>query len=168
MIKILVVDDEEGICDNIKQIFTYIGFTVFTATTAQKALSIFEKEKPKIIFLDIIMPDVDGLDLLRKFKEIDPACIVLMVTASQDEAVRERALQLKADEFIQKPFSRNYLRDTVMYKIKEMLDKGGRENTLRPIQNILAANSGQVSAEDLKKILAIIEPVRSQIVKKCN
>ena len=51
---------------------------------------------------------------------------------------------------------------------EEMLDKGGRENTLRPIQNILAANSGQVSAEDLKKILAIIEPVRSQIVKKCN
>ena len=125
MIKILVVDDEEGICDNIKQIFTYIGFTVFTATTAPKALSIFEKEKPKIIFLDIIMPDVDGLDLLRKFKEIDPACFVLMVTASQDEAVRERASRLKADEFIQKPFSRNYLRDTVMYKIKEMLDKGG-------------------------------------------
>ena len=91
MIKILVVDDEEGICDNIKQIFTYIGFTVFTATTAQKALSIFEKEKPKIIFLDIIMPDVDGLDLLRKFKEIPLADSSLMI------AMRElglRAMQI--------------------------------------------------------------------------
>lgn len=125
MIKILVVDDEEGICDNIKQILTYIGFSVFTATTAKKALSIFEKEKPKVIFLDIIMPDVDGLDLLKKFKEIDPGCIVIMVTASQDEEIKQKALQLQADEFIRKPFSRNYIRSVVMEKIKDMLDKGG-------------------------------------------
>lgn len=125
MIKILVVDDEEGICDNIKQIFTYIGFSVFTATTAKKAVSVFEKEKPRIIFLDIIMPDVDGLDLLRKFKEADPSCIVIMVTASQEESVREKSLQCGADEFIRKPFSRNYLRDVVVNKIKDVLDKGG-------------------------------------------
>jgi YesN/AraC family two-component response regulator len=125
MIKILVVDDEEGICDNIKQIFTYIGFSVFTATTAKKALSVFEKEKPKVIFLDIIMPDVDGLELLKKFKEADPTCIVIMVTASQDEVVKQKALQLRADEFIRKPFSRNYLRSVVMEKIKDVLDKGG-------------------------------------------
>ena len=49
-----------------------------------------------------------------------------------------------------------------------MLDKGSREKVLRPVQEILAANGGKVSAEDLKKILAIIEPVRGQIVKKCS
>ena len=125
MIKILVVDDEAGICDSIKQIFTYIGFSVFTATTAKKALSVFEKEKPKIIFLDIMMPDINGLDLLKQIKKADPASIVIMVTASQEEKDKEKALQLGASEFITKPFSRNYLRDVVVQKIKDVMDKGG-------------------------------------------
>jgi YesN/AraC family two-component response regulator len=150
MIKILVIDDEAGICENIKQIFTYIGFSVFTATTAKKALSVFEKEKPKIIFLDIIMPDVDGLELLKRFKELDPTCIVMMVTASQDEKVKEKALQLGADEFIRKPFSRNYLRDFVMGKIKDILDKGGHMQ--KP--NILIVDDEVDIREGMEKFLS--------------
>lgn len=150
MIKILVVDDEAGICDSIKQIFTYIGFSVFTATTGAKALNIFEKEKPKIIFLDIIMPDVDGLDLLKKIKQIDPASIVIMVTARQEKDVEEKALALGADEFIRKPFSRNYLRDVVVQKIKEVLDKGGHMQ--KP--HILVVDDEQAVRETIRDFIS--------------
>ena len=125
MIKILVVDDEAGICDVIEQIFTDFGFSVFTATNANKALNIFKKEKPKIIFLDIIMPDISGLDLLQEFMKIDPQCVVIMVTASDDKVVQEKSLRLGAVEFVRKPFSHNYVRDVVIEKIKYVLDQGG-------------------------------------------
>jgi len=125
MIKILIVDDEQAICDSIKKPFSYIGFTVFTATTAKKALSIFEKNKPKIIFLDIIMPDVDGLDLLKKFKQLDPGVIVIMVTAKGDEETQKKAMELGADEYMTKPFSFDDLRVVAIQKIEKLLGKSG-------------------------------------------
>ena len=125
MIKILIVDDERGVCDIIQKTFSYSGFTVFTATKAKRALILLKKEKPKIVFLDILMPDADGLDLLKQMKEMDPGLIVIMVTAKDDEEARNKARQYGADEFITKPFSHNYLRDIVVEKIKFVLDKGG-------------------------------------------
>ncbi len=125
MIKILIVDDEQGVCDSIKKPFSYIGFTVFTATAAKKAESILKKNKPKIIFLDILMPDVDGIDLLKKFKEIDPGVIVIMVTAKGDEETRQKALQAGADEFMTKPFSFDDLRSVAIEKIGMLLGKSG-------------------------------------------
>lgn len=125
MIKILIVDDEQGICDSIKKPFSYIGFTVFTATTAGKALSIFEKNNPKIIFLDIVMPDIDGLDLLKKFKQLDPGVIVIMVTAKGDEETQKKAMELGADEYMTKPFSFDDLRVVAIQKIEKLLGKSG-------------------------------------------
>lgn len=125
MIKILVVDDEAVICESIKKQFAYIGFTVFTATAAKKALSIFEKNKPKIVFLDILMPDVDGLDLLKKFKDLDPGVIVIMVTAKGDEETKQKALALGADEFMTKPFRYDDLRNVAIEKIHILLGKAG-------------------------------------------
>lgn len=125
MIKILIVDDEQGICDSIKKPFSYIGFTVFTATTAGKALGIFEKNNPKIIFLDIVMPDIDGLDLLKKFKQLDPGVIVIMVTAKGDEETQKKAMELGADEYMTKPFSFDDLRVVAIQKIEKLLGKSG-------------------------------------------
>ncbi len=125
MIKILVIDDESGICDVIARTFTYIGFNVSTATSAARARVLFAREKPRIVFLDLLMGDVDGLDLLDEFKKADPDVIVIVVTAKSDHAVKAAALAHGADEFITKPFSRNYLRDVVAAKIRGVLDKGG-------------------------------------------
>jgi len=146
MIKILIVDDEPGVCDIIYKTFTYSGFTAFTATKAKKALSILKKEKPKIVFLDILMPDVDGLELLKQMKEIDPGLIVIIVTAKQDEETRNKALQYGADEVVTKPFSHNYLRDVVVEKIKIVLDKGGHMQKPR----ILIVDDEEGVRENLK------------------
>ena len=128
MIKLLVVDDESAITDGIEDSFSYFGFNVFTASNGARALNTFKKERPKIIFLDIKLPDKNGLDLLKEFKEIDPKCIVIMITALDDEdkSIEQKARELGAAEFIHKPFSLNYLRDEVVLgKIKTVLDQGG-------------------------------------------
>ena len=126
MIKILIVDDEQAICESIKKPFSYIGFTVFTATTAQKARSVFKNSKPKIVFLDLIMPDVDGLVLLKEFKHTEPGVIVIIVSARGDEETKKRARALGADEFMTKPFRFDDLRFVAIQKIEKLLGKGGQ------------------------------------------
>ena len=125
MIKMLVVDDEPGICDSIEQTFSNIGFSVFTATDPKKARSIFKKEKPKIIFLDCVMPEVSGLELMKEFKEIDPNCIIFMITAYGNKSLKESAKELGVSAFIDKSFSHNYLRDIVTGQIENILRQGG-------------------------------------------
>lgn len=150
MIKILIVDDEQGICDSIKKPFSYIGFTVFTATTAGKALGIFEKNKPKIIFLDIVMPDIDGLDLLKKFKQLDPGVIVIMVTAKGDEETQKKAMELGADEYMTKPFSFDDLRVVAIQKIEKLLGKSGHMQ--KP--HIFIVDDEEKARENLKNYIS--------------
>lgn len=152
MIKILVVDDEGGITKGIEESFTYVGFNVSTASNAARGLDKFKKERPKIIFLDIKLPDKSGLDLLQEFKEIDPGCIVIMITAleDKDKALEEKARELGASEFIRKPFRRNYLRDEVVIgKIKTLLERGGHMQKPR----ILIADDEQDVPPLLKKYI---------------
>jgi DNA-binding response OmpR family regulator len=150
MIKILVVDDEREICTSIKKPFEYLGFTVFTATTAQKSRDIVKNKKPKIIFLDIMMPDADGLDLLKEFKTIDPGVIIIMVTAKDDEETRAKAIELGADEFMTKPFGTNDIRSVAMKKIGMLLDKGGHMQ--RP--SILIVDDEPRARNNLKEFIS--------------
>jgi len=121
MIKLLAVDDEPGICDILKKTFSSIGFTVFTATSGQEALSIARKEKPKIVFLDIRMLGMSGLEVLKQIKKIDKTIKVIMITVMDDEETRQEALRLGADEFITKPFKSDYLEEVVMKKVSELI-----------------------------------------------
>lgn len=120
MIKLLTVDDELGLCEFMRDFFSGIGYQVGIALTGEEALAYVSRERPNIVFLDIIMPDISGLEVLRRIKEIDPAVKVIMVSAADDKEVKEKARVLGADEFIRKPFSRRYLEDVVIRKIIEL------------------------------------------------
>ena len=149
MIKILVIDDEPGVCEEIKKALSYVGFTVLTAVNAAKALKIFDKESPKVILLDIIMPDIDGLDLLKRFKEMDPRLIVIMVTAKKDTETRQKALILGADDYITKPFNYESLRLKTRDKILKLLDRGGHMSKA----TLLLVDDESEAREDLKKFI---------------
>lgn len=120
MIKLLTVDDELDVCEFIKNFFSMRGYTVLVALNGQDALAIVKKERPTIIFLDIVMPQLDGLEVLRQVKEFDSKIKVIMVTVADDKQTRDKARQLGADEFIKKPFSKRYLEEVVIQKIIEL------------------------------------------------
>lgn len=120
MIKLLTVDDELDVRDFIKDFFSMRGYTVLVALNGKEAISIIKKEKPRIVFLDIIMPDINGLEVLKQIKEFDPTIKVIMVTVADDRETREKAQQLGADEFIKKPFSKRYLEEVVIQKVIEL------------------------------------------------
>jgi CheY-like chemotaxis protein len=121
MIKILVVDDEPGICDILKQTFSPIGFKVFSATSGQEALELAKKERPKVIFLDIRMLGMSGLEVLEKIREMDSQAKVNIVTVSVDEETKDKAKKLGADEFIAKPFVSEYLEEVIMRQVNELI-----------------------------------------------
>jgi len=121
MIKILAVDDEPGICRLIKETFSPIGFTVLTATSGQEALSLVKKENPKLVFLDIRMLGMSGLDVLKEIKAYDKSIKVVMLTVANDTVTRAKALELGADQYITKPFMSDHLEEVARQEIAELL-----------------------------------------------
>lgn len=79
--KVLVVDDDPNIQRLYQEELQEEGYEVFVAGTGKDALAMFQKEDPDVITLDILMPDIDGISLLRKLKEISPKTPVIMSTA---------------------------------------------------------------------------------------
>jgi len=79
--KVLVVDDEKNILKLYKSELEDEGYSVITASSGKEALEVFEKEAPDIVTLDILMPDMDGIQVLRQMKEKMPNMPVIMLTA---------------------------------------------------------------------------------------
>lgn len=79
--KILIVDDDEHIRRLYKEELQEEGYDVVIASTGKEALELFEKEEPDLVTLDILMPDIDGIKLLRQMKEKRPRTPIIMSTA---------------------------------------------------------------------------------------
>lgn len=100
---VLVVDDEMGILRLITLELTAQGFRVITASTGEQALTIAETQRPDIVLLDIVMPEMNGYEVLRALRERVPVPVIL-VTARDREIDKVRGLELGADDYIVKPF----------------------------------------------------------------
>lgn len=79
--KILIVDDDQNILRLYKEELEEDGYTVVTASNGEEAMEQFEKESPDLVTLDILLPDIDGIKLLRQMKEKKPRLPVIMSTA---------------------------------------------------------------------------------------
>ena len=121
--KMLIVDDEIEICEFLKSFFEDRNFKVAVASNGTQALEQMAVFHPEIVLLDIQMPGMDGLQTLKKIKEIYPRVKVIMVTAVETQEKIEEAMRLGADNYITKPLSLEYLEKDVQDKI-EILAKG--------------------------------------------
>jgi two-component system KDP operon response regulator KdpE len=102
--KILVVDDEERMVRFIRLNLEHDGFVVSEAYNGKQALQALRDVTPDLIILDIMMPDMDGFEVLEMVREIN-SVPVIMLTAKGEENDRVRGLELGADDYITKPFS---------------------------------------------------------------
>jgi two-component system KDP operon response regulator KdpE len=100
---VLGVDDEGGILRLIDAELTSQGFRVMTASTAEEALRVAEEHRPDIAVLDIMMPDVSGLELMRRLRERSSMPIILL-SAKNGNSDKVRGLELGADDYLAKPF----------------------------------------------------------------
>lgn len=110
--KVLVCDDEPYIVESVSYVVRKAGFEVVVAEDGEEALEMGRKEKPDLIFLDIMMPKVTGYEVCRQLKE-DPStrgAYIVMLTARGQEEDERKALDMGADEFMTKPFSPRKMR----------------------------------------------------------
>jgi len=122
--RMLVVDDEVEICDFLKMFFEERGYEVETAVTGAEALEKTRAFRPDIILLDIKIPVIDGLEVLKRVKALYPETSVIMVTAIETNEKINEALRLGADNYITKPLSLEYLENDVRDKLKAVQRKG--------------------------------------------
>ena len=100
----LIVDDEAKICAFLASFFTSRGFRTVTAQSGSEAMEKLDRDLPDYMLLDIRMPDLSGLDVLKLAKGRYPQIKIVMVSAVDDEHVAETAFQLGAADYITKPF----------------------------------------------------------------
>ena len=106
--RILLVDDEQDILDILHEHFAK-ECDVETAADGMTALAIVRARRPDVIFLDINMPGINGVDVLKSVKELDATIPVLMVTANADNALAAEAIKRGAFSYVPKPFDLKYL-----------------------------------------------------------
>ena len=101
--RILIVDDEETITLLLKKVIEKDGYEVDVANSAASAIFLINKKKYHIVLSDILMPDMDGLELLREIRNKDPMIQVVMMTAGVTMSKTLTSLELGAADFILKP-----------------------------------------------------------------
>jgi two-component system response regulator RegX3 len=117
---ILLVEDEEAISEPLAAALAREGFEAIVAGTAARGLDIFESRSPDLVLLDVMLPDGDGRDLLRRIRETSRTPVI-MLTARGEEMDRVLGLELGADDYVTKPFSAAEL----AARIRAVLRRGG-------------------------------------------
>ncbi|HEY7666588.1 MAG TPA: response regulator transcription factor [Actinomycetota bacterium] len=103
-LRILIVEDEESLADSVRYNLEREGYLVTVATDGRAALERFRRERPALVILDLMLPEVSGLDVCRTLRAESDVPII-MVTAKDSEADKVTGLELGADDYVTKPFS---------------------------------------------------------------
>lgn len=116
--KVLIVDDEITLCNLFKKALTEEGYDVLTAENGEKAIDVVRKDAPELVLLDIRMPGIGGMDVLRHLKAIKSNLIVVMLTGYGTIESARLAMMLGAYDYITKPFNISYLKAIVKDALK--------------------------------------------------
>jgi two-component system nitrogen regulation response regulator NtrX len=117
--KILVVDDEAEIRRSVRMILEYEGYDVQEASSGPEGLALVEREPPDLVFLDIKMPGMDGLEALEKFRHVNEALPVVIISGHATVSTAVEATKLGAFDFIEKPLAS----ERVLVTIRNALDQ---------------------------------------------
>ena len=124
----LVVDDEPPVGQLLADFFTPKGYEVICALGGLEGLSKLEKHRPDVILMDVRMPDMDGITVLRRIREVSPWVGVLMMSGNTDTDAAKETLQLGAFDYVLKPFDLDYL-DRAVHKMLTAASTPGPEST---------------------------------------
>jgi DNA-binding response OmpR family regulator len=123
MERILVVDDDPAITSLLRRGLTYEGFTVETAADGTEALAAARDHPPDLVILDIMLPGLDGIEVLRRLRTVDQRLPILLLTARDAPADQVHGLEQGADDYVVKPFTFEVL----LARTRALLRRGGAD-----------------------------------------
>lgn len=145
--KILVVDDEPDILEFVSYNLKKESFQVVTAANGKQAIEMAESGTPNLILLDIMMPEMDGVEVcryLRSRKEFD-STIIAFLTARNEDYSQIAALDVGGDDYIAKPIRPQVL----MSRIKALLRRSGRESQAQDLENLITLGNIVINKEEI-------------------
>ncbi len=142
---ILLVDDEAGIRRVLDIALSDMGYRVFTAENGVEALKIFKKERPLIVLTDIKMPEMDGIELLRRIKAVSPDTEVILITGHGDMDLAINSVKYEATDFVTKPIN-----DEVL---EIALNRALERITMRQKLNEYTQNLEQLVLDKTRKLI---------------
>jgi DNA-binding response OmpR family regulator len=102
---VLVVDDDPTVSDVVRRYLERAGYAVILRADGRSALTEYERARPDLVVLDLMLPELNGLEVCRRLRTVDPALPIVMLTALGEESDRVLGLELGADDYVTKPFS---------------------------------------------------------------
>jgi len=124
---ILVVDDEEEVCKLFHRILKDEGYTVLTANSGKEALDLVDKKGPDLVILDLKLPDINGIKVLRRLQRMNKNMEVIIVTGYGTMKTARVAMRLGAYDYITKPFDIHYIRTLIKDALSSGPDSPGQE-----------------------------------------
>jgi DNA-binding response OmpR family regulator len=103
--RILVVEDEPDIARGLRDALEFEGFDVATVGTGQEGINMVRGQKPDLVILDLMLPDINGFVVCEQVRQSYPTLPIIMLTARSQEADKIRGLEVGADDYVTKPFS---------------------------------------------------------------
>src|SRR5215210_5810387 len=151
--RILVIDDEAAIRDSLRMILEYEGYEFLGAATGQDGLAMVERENPDLVFLDIKMPGMDGLEVLQRIKAADETVPVVMISGHATVTTAVDATKLGALDFIEKPLAS----ERVLVTIRNAIDRSRLADENRSLKRVVEVRH-QIVGESphLKKVMDAI------------
>ncbi|MBI5376763.1 MAG: sigma-54-dependent Fis family transcriptional regulator [Candidatus Schekmanbacteria bacterium] len=139
MKKILIVDDELSVRESLRIIFKN-DYKIILANNGEEAVKIVEGESPDVMLLDIIMPGIDGIEVLKRIKTINPSINVIMLTATKTLKTAVSAMKIGAHDYITKPFDIDEIKAIVSKACiikRHSLYSESSEDSIDPFKNII-------------------------------
>jgi len=115
--KILVVDDDPEVRMATRDFLSSKGYEVVLAEGGREALRLLDASPPDVVLLDVAMPDLDGMETLKRIVATHPTMPVIMVTANADIEITSKVLQLGAADYVPKPFDLDYLDQAISIQL---------------------------------------------------
>jgi len=156
MSRILVVDDEKGVCDFLQVMLNKEGHKCYTTQEPTKVVEILQDWTPEIILLDLRMPKLDGLSLLSQIKELNPATIVILITAYASLESAIEAMRRGAFDYITKPFKLEEIRWVIHRAIETHLLKQENIKLRREISSLKITEKLIGSSKAFQKMLDLV------------
>jgi UDP-3-O-[3-hydroxymyristoyl] N-acetylglucosamine deacetylase len=110
---VLIVDDEPGILSALSSVLADEGFETICTQSGDEALDLYRQKSPAVVFLDIWLPDRDGLEALQAIREMDPAAAVVMMSGHGTASTAVKAIKMGAFDYVEKPVSYNQVMESV-------------------------------------------------------
>jgi len=155
--RILIIDDEERMCWALKRALSHEGFQVVTTTRGLQGIDLTKETEPSVVILDLKMPDIDGIEVLKGIKKINPNISVIMITAHGTIDTAIEAMKIGATDYIIKPFKLEEIRVLVKQAL-HLSDSENQVNSLgEPSDKKYGKFVGQSAA--LKEVTLLIQQV---------